>query len=545
MKTWHALGRTAGGLACLSAAAACQIASSAISETATEDSRPNIVVVLVDDQRYDAFGLLTEGLDTPSLDRLISEGVRFENAFVTTSLCSPSRASIMSGQTMRSHGIVDNNSSTPDGFQPFSVLLDEAGYDTAFVGKWHMGNADASPKPGFDHWVSFEGQGNYGPVDAFGRPSVLNVNGVETPQTGYITDELTSYATGWLDARSDAPFLLFVSHKAVHLPFSPAQRHADQYADFEIERPASDDFEARRGPRPMWLTEQNNSWHGSDFAFYSDRPLESIQRTYYSALSGVDDSMGVLLDALEDPRNDRDTIIIYTSDNGFMFGEQGLVDKRAAYEASIRVPMIIHAPGHLEGGTTNPAMARNIDIAPTIVSLAGLDIPEHYDGRDMLSVDAKTDTEPFIYEYYWEFNYPQTPSTFAIRTDRYKYIQYHGVWDTEELFDLQADPQELTNLVTDPDHTDTLVELRAQLHDAISQGGERPAIPFTARFNQGAVFWSDDVSSSVAFPKHWQRSPDAHDKYEHILPDGPGKEPQLEAITPVLRGILDKPNSEE
>jgi arylsulfatase A-like enzyme len=222
-----------------------------------------------------------------------------------------------------------------------------------------------------------------------------------------------------------------------------------------------------------------------------------------------------------------------------MFGEQGLVDKRAAYEASIRVPMIVHAPERLEARTVNPVMARNIDIAPTILTLAGLAIPDHYEGRDILSVDPETDDEPLIYEYYWEFNYPQTPSTFAVRTVRYKYIQYHGVWDTEELFDLQADPEERINLVNDPDHQDALIALRAQLFAAISIGDDRPDIPFTERFNQGAVFWSDSVSSSVSFPPHWERDSDAPDKYEHVLPDGPGKSQQLQAITPAIRQIID------
>ena len=529
------------------ALAACQSAppGAAVSALTTAgDDRPNIVVILVDDQRYDAFGRLTPGLETPSLDRMLDEGVRFENAFVTTSLCSPSRASIMSGQTMRTHGIVDNNSPTPEGFEPFSVRLDEAGYDTAFIGKWHMGNSDASPKPGFDHWVSFEGQGNYAPVDAFGRQSLFNVNGESVPQTDYITDELTRYAVDWLRQRGDAPYLLFLSHKAVHLPFTPAERHAGLYDDLTIERPVTDAPAARRGPRPMWLTSQNNSWHGSGFAFYSDRPLEDIQRTYYAALSGVDDSVGVVLDETKAPGNGRDTVIIYTSDNGFMFGEQGLVDKRAAYEASMRVPMVIHAPARLDGGAVSPALARNIDIAPTILSLAGLKPPDHYEGRDILSVDPQTDDEPLIYEYYWEFNYPQTPTTFAIRADGYKYIQYHGVWDTEELFNLDEDPEETANLVADPAHRERLMQMRAALYEAISEDGARPAVPFTERFNQGAVFWNDAVSSGVGFPRHWERGPDAADKYEHILPDGPGKDAQLPAITPVLRGILDTPEAE-
>ena len=505
----------------------------------SEDQRPNIVVILVDDQRFDAFGALNPALETPSLDRLLAEGVRYENGFVTTSLCSPSRASIMSGQTMRRHGIVDNNSPTPVGFLPFSALLDEAGYDTAFIGKWHMGNADSSPKPGFDHWVSFEGQGNYGPVDAFGRPSQFNVNGDTVQQTGYITDELTDYATSWLETRSDAPFMLFLSHKAVHLPFTPAERHAGQYAQTEFPLPSNADPEQREGPLPMWVTMQNNSWHGSGFAFYSDRSLQDIQRSYYAALSGVDESTGAILDTLDQLNTERDTILIYTSDNGFQFGEQGLVDKRTAYEASMKVPFIIHAPDRLPGGTTSPVLARNIDIAPTILSLAGIEIPQDYDGRDILSVDPASDDEAMIYEYYWEFNYPQTPSTFAIRTGNLKYIQYHGVWDTEELFDLATDPDETRNLVGDPDYQDVLIELRARLHTELSNGQAGPQIPFTARFNQGAVFWNPGVSQSVDFPPDWRRGPDADDKYEHIIPDGQSKPARLEAITPVLRGILD------
>lgn len=509
-----------------------------------EDKRPNIVVILVDDQRYDAFGSLNPNLSTPALDRLLEEGVRYENAFVTTSLCSPSRASIMSGQYMRHHGIVDNNSPTPEGFRPFSVLLDEAGYDTAFIGKWHMGSADNAPKPGFDHWVSFEGQGNYRPVDAFGRPSLFNINGEVVQQSDYITDELTGHALSWLRERSETPFLLFLSHKAVHLPFSPADRHSDLYAGEVFALPESANPARRSGPRPMWLTAQNNSWHGSDFAFYSDRSLSELQQDYYAALAGVDESTGAILDALEQVSNRRETVLIYTSDNGFMFGEQGLVDKRAAYEASMRVPFIVHAPERLEGGTVSNVLARNIDIAPTILTLAGLDIPEAYDGRDLLSVDASNDDEALVYEYYWEFNYPQTPSTFSLRTDRFKYIQYHGVWDTEELFDLQNDPDELNNLVLDPDHLATLTTLRARLHEALSSDQDNPHIPFTARFNQGAVFWNEAVSTGVPFPEQWQRGPDAADKYEHIIPDGPGKAEQLQQISPVLRQILDRTDEE-
>lgn len=507
---------------------------------AQADERPNVILVLTDDQRFDAFGALTPGLETPAMDRLLREGLHFRNAFVTTSLCSPSRASLITGMAMRNHGVVDNNSPTPENFRPFSVQLDEAGYDTAFIGKWHMGHADASPKPGFDRWVSFEGQGNYGPVDAFGRPSLFNVDGQEVPQRGYITDELTDYALDWLEDRSETPFFLYLSHKAAHLPFTPAARHRGQYAETDFARPPSWSLDARTGPVPMWLSMQRNSWSGVDFTYYSHSPLIAFQRDYYASLSAVDDSLARILAWVEANPNGRDTIIIFTSDNGFMFGEQGLIDKRAAYEASIRVPLIVHAPARFGEGRAVEAIARNIDIAPTILDLADLAVPDHYDGRSLLPAvsGAEGESPALVYEYFWEFNYPQTPSTFALRTDRYKYIQYHGVWDTEELFDLQADPDELVNLIGDPDHAERVRTMRAQLHQALSRGDARPAIPFTTRFNQGAVFWSPDAAASVGFPRHWRRTPDAADRYEHILPDGPEKDQQLQAITPAVGRIL-------
>ena len=503
---------------------------------AAEDGRPNIIFVLVDDQRYDAFGAMTPGLQTPALDRLLRDGLHFENAFVTTSLCSPSRASIMTSQLMREHGVIDNNAPTPETLRPFAVELDAAGYDTAFIGKWHMGNDDASPKPGFDHWVSFEGQGNYGPVDAFGRPSLLNVNGADVPQVGYITDELTSYALDWLGEYRDAPFFLFLSHKAVHLPFTPAARHADQYETLTLERPETADLSVRSGQTPMWLSAQRNSWAGVEFPYYATRSMEDFQRDYYAALSAVDDSVGALLEATSSRPGDRDTVILYSSDNGFMFGEQGLLDKRAAYEASIRVPLIIHSPERFGDGRTVRDIARNIDIAPTVLGLADVPAPESFRGRDLLS---DTEPEALIYEYYWEYNYPQTPTTFAVRTERFKYIQYHGVWDTEELFDLTIDPHETTNLIDAPEHLETVVEMRAALHQALSSGDAGPRIPFSPRVNQGAVFWSETHSDGLSFPPEWRRDAEAADKYEHFIPDGPTKDRQLQAITPRVRTILD------
>ncbi len=516
--------------------------SAAAAPAVAPDGRPNIILVLSDDQRFDAFGAMTPGLHTPSMDKLAREGLHFKNMFVTTSLCSPSRASIISGLSMRNHGVVDNNSPVPDDLEPFPLHLQNAGYDTAFIGKWHMGHDDASPKPGFDRWVSFEGQGTYGPTDAFGRPSLFNVDGRDVPQRGYITDELTDYALDWLKQREAAPFFLYLSHKAAHLPFSPSARHRDQYRNLALQMPASADPAARRGPVPMWLSKQRNSWSGVDFTYYSSRSLHDFQRDYYAALSAVDDSVGALLQWIDAAALQRDTVVIFTSDNGFMFGEHGLIDKRAAYEASMRVPLMIHSPRRFGPGRAIDAIARNIDLAPTILELAGLPAPAHYDGRSVLPAaggDGAAEAGEVVYEYYWEFNYPQTPSTFALRTSRYKYIQYHGVWDTEELFDLQNDPAELHNLIQEPAHQARKVDMRARLYRALSTAAKRPSIPFTSRYNQGAVFWTPEKNAATTFSPHWSRRSGDADLYEHLIADGPEKKRTLETISPNVKRILD------
>jgi len=198
--------------------------------------RRNVIFILVDDQRYDAVGFLNPLLETPNMDRLAEEGAYFRNAFVTTALCSPSRATILTGQYMHNHGIVDNNEASTEGLVFFPEHLQEAGYETAFIGKWHMGAATDDPQRGFDHWVSFRGQGDYYPGDNPRRESVLNVNGEHVPQRGYITSEITGYALDWLRDGRDAeePFFLYLSHKAVHADFYPAEKYRDQYAEATV-----------------------------------------------------------------------------------------------------------------------------------------------------------------------------------------------------------------------------------------------------------------------------------------------------------------------
>ena len=258
--------------------------------------RPNVIFILTDDQRYDALGFLNPIIDTPNMDGLADEGVHFRNAFVTTALCSPSRASILTGQYMHNHGVVDNNSSPGDGAVFFPEYLRQGGYNTAFIGKWHMGDratastALGSPQPGVDHWVSFAGQGEYYPNTVNGKPYQLNINGSQVDQKGYITDELTDYALDWLNSLSDdAPFFMYLSHKAVHANFSPAERHATQYSGRVIPVPESQaDTAANYEGKPLWVRNQRNSWHGVDFPYHNARfDAQAYQLQYFRTLSAV------------------------------------------------------------------------------------------------------------------------------------------------------------------------------------------------------------------------------------------------------------------
>ncbi|MFT3965169.1 MAG: sulfatase [Sphingobium sp.] len=436
-------------------------------------ARPrNILVILTDDHRYDAMGFMKaqDFGETPTLDRLAREGVHFRNAFVTTALCSPSRASILTGLYAHQHRVVDNNHPVDPNLVFFPEYLQAAGYETAFIGKWHMGTEGDDPKPGFDRWVSFKGQGNYLPDE-----NGLNVDGRRVAQKGYITDELTDYALDWIKERpKDKPWLCYLSHKAVHAEFIPAERHAGRYEKETFRYPASMAAagDAARG-RPRWVQDQRNSWHGVDYAYHSRLDIATYYKRYMETLLAVDEGIARIMDALEARGELDDTLILYMGDNGFMFGEHGLIDKRTAYEESMRVPMLARCPALFGGGgRTVEQVVANIDVAPTLLAAAGLDAPAHMEGRDMLPL-AQGKQVPWrtelLYEYYWERNFPQTPTVHALREDRYKYVHFHGIWDIDELYDLQADPQETNNLLAAPGHEALAEKMSARLFDILER----------------------------------------------------------------------------
>lgn len=505
---------------------------------APAQQRENIVFILIDDLRYDAMGFLTPELKTPNIDFLAKNGVYFKNAEVTSSLCSPSRATILTGESMRNHGIVDNVTSTEKGLTFFPQYLQKAGYDTAFFGKWHMGDNDDHPRPGFDHWVSFAGQGHYNPTTdltpqeiAAGKRNMINVDGKEVAQKGYITSELTDYALDWLKDRKNKnkPFFLYLSHKAVHANPIPEPKYANEYADVKFKFPASmANTPANNEGKPMWVQNQRNSWHGVDFMYNGTVGLSDYVRQYWRTISSVDDSVGRVLKYLRDNHLDKNTMIIFMSDNGFQFGEHGLIDKRTAYEASLRVPLIAYAPNLLPKGQTRTGLVRNLDIAPTILDVAGVDRPAQFEGQSFIPLaTGKTPEKQWksemTYEYYWNWDYPMTPSTFAIVRNGYKFIQYQGIWDIEELYDLKSDPDEMHNLAFDPRYHDMLMQDRHELFTSLTPAKGRQQIPFTERWGPGVRFRNLQGQPGASYPYQWLKpynSPDAMDGTGPEKPNG-------------------------
>ncbi len=331
----------------------------------------NVIFILSDDHRYDFMGFLNtpKFLETPNMDRMAENGAYLEYSFVTTSLCSPSRASILTGKYSHRHGVVDNNVDIPKGTTFFPEYLQQAGYQTGYFGKWHMGHHNDDPRPGFDKWVSFKGQGVYYDPD-------LNVDGERVQREGYISDLMTDYTLDWLqnDRDPQKPFFAFLSHKAVHAMFKPAERHLGKYDNVELDYPNSMARTVKNyRKKPLWVYEQRFGWHGVEYMYHGDMDFDTFYRRYCETLLGVDESIGRVLDYLEKNGLAENTLVMYMGDNGFSFGEHGLIDKRQMYESSQRVPFLAYAPGMIKGGTVVKNLIQNIDGAPTVLELAGLE----------------------------------------------------------------------------------------------------------------------------------------------------------------------------
>lgn len=404
--------------------------------------RPNFLFILTDDQRWDALGALQRQLgeqgrfpwlETPSLDRLLREGVRFENAFVTNSLCSPSRACFLTGRYNHLNGIANNFTEFDTNTPTWATALRAAGYRTGFVGKWHMGSQKGQ-RPGFDYSASFIGHARY--VDA-----PFEINGETTATKGWVDDVSTGYAEQFIKDAGDRSWALAVCFKTPHGPTEPPARTAAKYPDVGA-RPV-----ANVGAKPPF------PWPTHTPTPRADGTLP-VNTNYFRCLTAMDDCVGRLLKLLDDLKLADDTMVVFAGDNGYYFAEHGLGDKRSAYEESLRIPLLLRYPRAGLAGRTLPGLALNIDLAPTWLDYAGVRIPADMQGRSwrpLLEGQTQDWRRSFFFEYFWE---PQkgnpTPSLTGVRTERAKLVRYKEHPEWEEVYDLAADPHELKNLARDP-----------------------------------------------------------------------------------------------
>jgi N-acetylglucosamine-6-sulfatase len=484
--------RRARAAACLLAAlvvALFVVASCAGGTAAAEPAaprRPNVLFILCDDLRPDALGCFgSKHVKTPHIDRLAAGGVRFANAFCTTSLCSPSRASILTGLYAHAHGVRDNFTELPAALPHWPARLREQGYATAYVGKWHMGEGNDEPRPGFDWFVSHKGQGKYFDTD-------WNVNGGrrEAPP-GYYTTVVTDYAADWISKRpAGSPWALCLGHKAPHSFYFPEEKYAHAFDDVRVPYPAS---AFRLDGQPDWIRQRLPTWHGIHGplfewrkTFPDSRPeavkdFENMVHAYWGTVLSVDDSVGRLVALLESRGELADTLILFMGDNGLLEGEHGMVDKRTMHEPSIRIPLIARGPG-LPAGTAVPQQVLTEDVAPSILDACRAPPLEKIDGRSWLPLAAQGDPgwrTSWLYEYNYEKQFPYTPNIRGIRTDRFKFVRYpHGDGSPDrhlpEMYDLANDPDEVHNLAADPAHAAARADLERQLAGLLTSYGLTP-----------------------------------------------------------------------
>ncbi len=319
---------------------------------------------------------------------------------------------------------------------------------------------------------------------------------------------MTDYAVEWVEGRDiDKPFLLYLSHKGVHGLYDPAERHRDRYKTAKVTPPATMAITPENyAGKPMWVKDQRNSWHGVEFPYYgrAKQSLAEMYRHYCEMILSIDDSVGRVMASLRKRGVDKNTLVIFTSDGGHFWGEHGLIDKRCAYEESIRIPLLVRCPSLIKPQTKCDAIVANIDVAPTLLELAGLTIPDWIDGRSLaglLKRPLATDSwrTSLLYEYYWEPQFPQTPTMFCLREKQFKLIQYHGIWDTDELYDVANDPRETRNLIRDSKHQRRVAQMRQQLYQRLADTGGL-AIPLGFKRSHGSNQRSANGTRRSEFP---------------------------------------------
>lgn len=452
--------------------------------------QPNVLVILTDDQRWDAISLSGRpNPPTPNIDRLGKEGVYFKNAFCTTSLCSPSRASILSGKYAHNHGVRDNFTEYPKDLPSFPLALQEAGYQTAYIGKWHMGESNDMPRPGFNHFATHKGQGKYWDTE-------FNVNGEGAKVVpGYYTTVVTEMALKWMGAHvgKGKPWMLMLGHKAPHSFYFPEPKYTNRFADLKIEYP---DTAFKLEGKPAWIRERLPTWHGIYGPLFEwrknfpdTRPeavvdFANMTRAYWGTILSVDDSVGRLYGHLKAAGELENTVIVFMGDNGLLNGEHGMVDKRTMHEPSIRIPLVVRYPG-LTGecpGKVVEEQALTLDIAPSILELCGAKPLKGIDGRSWVKLVCKGDRswrKSWLYHYNYEKQFPYTPNVRGVRTDSWKYIHYpHGDGGPDrhmaEMYNIEFDPEERFNLIDNPKYFGVRRELARELSRVMAKAGLPP-----------------------------------------------------------------------
>lgn len=482
-----------------------------VTENNITRNHPNIIFIMADDHAMQAISSYGSMINkTPNIDRIARDGIRFSNSFVTNSICAPSRAVLLTGKFSHLNGQIDNAAIFDGNQQTFPKLLQQAGYKTAMIGKWHLG----SDPTGFDYWNILPGQGKYYNPD-------FNEMGKQHKIDGYVTDITTDLALNWLDSISrNQPFCLLLHHKAPHRNWLPAPAHLSDYNDQEIPLPetffdnyksreqtagsqemtiASDMYEAydlklelsdkekntlfeesvkryRGNLNQDQLAALDSAYRMENEAFYAAKlkgkelakwKYQRYIKDYLRCINSIDENVGRVLDYLKANGLEDNTLIVYTSDQGFYLGEHGWFDKRFMYEESLRIPLLVRYPAGIEPGTVNDQLVQNLDFAPTFLDLAGVDIPPDMQGKSLKPLwenDSKNKWRNAIYYHYYEYpGWHMVKRHYGVRTDRYKLIHFYYDVDVWELYDLKEDPNELNNVYNNPEYSEIRKNLLTEM----------------------------------------------------------------------------------
>jgi len=463
-----------------------------------------------DDHAYQAISAYNSGLiKTPNIDKIANQGMKFNKAFVTNSICAPSRAVILTGKFSHLNGVPGNDQVFDGNQQTFPKILQQNGYQTAMIGKWHL----KSHPTGFDYWNVLPGQGDYY------NPDFIN-QGKDTVYKGYVTDVITELSIDWLKNRDkNKPFCLMMHHKAPHRSWMPALKNLELFDDVDFPLPENfyDEYNGKEALKVQMLTVKDhmdvrmdfkipcdtcdtvsvNSWapgeywrrlerlspderqkwdeayQKEEFEFYEVKEDESkydrwkfrrYMEDYLRCIVSVDESVGLVLDYLKENGLEENTLIVYTSDQGFFLGEHGLFDKRFMYEEAMRTPLLIRYPKEIKEKSQTEVLTQNLDIAATLLDVAGITIPGDMQGESLRKLwqNDVSEWRDAIYYHYYEKGFGATPH-YGVRTDRYKLIHFYDVVDSWEFYDLETDPNEMHNLYTDPGYARKIRELAEKL----------------------------------------------------------------------------------